>query len=272
MRVDLSIVGKKFNRLRVLEFIGQDKNKKSLFKCLCDCGNEGIFRGTEVKNGHTKSCGCFQKESRFKHGYNNTSIYQAYCDMKDRCYNLKNPYYKDYGERNIKVCEDWLDKETGFIRFLNSVGEKPDGKYSLGRIDNDLGYFPGNCRWETDTEQNRNLRSNRLLEYKGETKCVAEWTEISGLNKSTFNHRLRAGWSMEKIMTTPVHRPEIYSYKDIEDTLPNLAKMFNLSVAVFRKRLRRGWDIEEALETPQLYKRITKPLTNTIPNDIIHKD
>lgn len=50
----------------------------------------------------------------------------------------------------------------------------------------------------------RNTSANRYLQYKGKSKTIAEWIEISNINGNTFRARLRYGWSIEKILTTPV--------------------------------------------------------------------
>jgi hypothetical protein len=76
--------------------------------------------------------------------------------MLQRCGNPKNPKYKDYGGRGITVCERWKK----FENFFADVGEKPTGM-SIDRIDNDLGYFPGNVRWTTSVEQSKNQRPKR---------------------------------------------------------------------------------------------------------------
>ena len=56
-------VGQKYNRLTVLEKLGYDKHKNNrMYRCLCDCGNEIVLRGTAFTSGNTKSCGCLSKE------------------------------------------------------------------------------------------------------------------------------------------------------------------------------------------------------------------
>jgi hypothetical protein len=73
--------------------------------------------------------------------------------MRQRCLNPKNSNYADYGGRGITVCERWLN----FTNFLADMGVRPEG-LTLGRRDNNRGYSPDNCGWETYTEQNRNTR------------------------------------------------------------------------------------------------------------------
>ena len=70
-----------------------------------------------------------------------------------RCLNPNHRAYHYYGGRGITVCRSW----HSFLNFLRDMGERPQG-LTLGRIDNDRGYSPGNCHWETHAEQHRNTR------------------------------------------------------------------------------------------------------------------
>jgi hypothetical protein len=73
--------------------------------------------------------------------------------MRQRCFNPNAKGYCNYGARGIVPCERW-DK---FVPYYIDTGEAPPGK-SLDRINNDSGYTPGNVRWATRAEQNRNRR------------------------------------------------------------------------------------------------------------------
>lgn len=76
--------------------------------------------------------------------------------MKRRCFDPTHPRFDAYGGRGITVCAEWLD----FWTFVNDIGYPPDDgqRWTLDRIDNDGNYEPGNVRWATDSEQNRNKR------------------------------------------------------------------------------------------------------------------
>ena len=140
-----------------------------------------------------------------KHGHaargKNSKTYTLWVHMKGRC---ENPTYADfhaYGERGIKVCSRWQT----FENFLMDIGEKQEGR-SLGRIDNNGSYSKENCRWETPKQQARNRRSTTFLTIKGETKPAPEWCEIMGIPYRRYRSRLRRGWPIERIFSTPLTR------------------------------------------------------------------
>lgn len=51
------LTGKRFGRLVITGYIGNSK-----WLCLCDCGNDIIASTDHLMSGHTRSCGCYQKE------------------------------------------------------------------------------------------------------------------------------------------------------------------------------------------------------------------
>lgn len=55
------LVQQTFGKLLVSE-LSHIKNKKTFWKCVCECGNITIVSADKLKNGHTKSCGCLRKE------------------------------------------------------------------------------------------------------------------------------------------------------------------------------------------------------------------
>jgi hypothetical protein len=119
--------------------------------------------------------------------------------MKQRCQNPNNPSYHNYGGRGIKVCERWFS----FENFISDMGMRPTNDHTLERINNDGNYEPSNCKWATRTEQARNFRSNRMLEFNGEKKCISAWAKELGLTHDSISRRLRRGWSIEEALTKP---------------------------------------------------------------------
>jgi hypothetical protein len=126
--------------------------------------------------------------------------YTSWALMKDRCVNKNYRRSDRYMGRGITVCKRW----QGFENFLADMGERPPG-LTLDRIDNDKGYFPGNCRWATWTQQQRNKSNNRLLTFRGKTKTASEWAEQYGMTMSRLCRRIgRDGWPLEKALLTPL--------------------------------------------------------------------
>jgi hypothetical protein len=109
--------------------------------------------------------------------------------MWSRCTNKNAHQFKNYGARGITVCDRWKD----FWAFIDDMGERPTASHSIDRIDVNGNYEPSNCRWATSTQQNRNRRNNSLLEFNGETKCLAAWAEERGIKQTTLLRRLERG-------------------------------------------------------------------------------
>lgn len=134
------------------------------------------------------------------HGLSYTAEYRCWQTMRLRCHEPANPAYKDYGARGITVCDRWCDSPA---TFLADMGLKPSPEHELDRRDNDKGYSPENCRWVTRSVNDRNRRSNRMVEYLGETHALAHWCERFNIARDTAGKRLDAGWTPEEAFTTP---------------------------------------------------------------------
>lgn len=188
------MIGKKFNKLKVLDFIKTDKRvmpsgqiyKKEIYSCVCDCGRIIEVDGRNIVKGRAKSCGrCGYK----KHGLNRTRIHRIWCNMKTRCYNKNCTKYKDYGGRGILVCNDWKNCFENFANWARENGYKDN--LTLDRIDNDSGYCPMNCRWTTNAQQSRNQRTNN--KYNG--ICISDWAKMLKVKRQTLSKYVqRNGW------------------------------------------------------------------------------
>lgn len=205
--------GKRFNRLVVIECVGKkyySGKPRRIWLCQCDCGNTLITPITPLKLGRTKSCGCMNSENRRlnyrKHGMSSSRVFHIWANMLDRCNNPNSPRYQDYGGRGITVCDEWID-ENGSTNFINwALSNGYSNNLTLDRIDNDKGYSPQNCRWVDNRTQQRNKRTNRLIDYQNETHCLKEWSEILNIKYTTLQTRLRNGWSVEKAFQTPISK------------------------------------------------------------------
>ena len=199
----VDLVGMKYHRLTVASR-APNKRTAAAWNCVCECGGEVVVTGTDLRNGHAKSCGCFKREaaiaSRRTHGASGTPTYAAWKSMKKRCSNQANADFKHYGGRSITVCERWLNS---FENFLEDMGERPKAGFSIDRLDNNGDYTPENCTWRTQTEQCNNKRNNVLLTHNGKTQTMTQWAREVGSTRQKFSKRKKAGWSDERIITTP---------------------------------------------------------------------
>jgi len=141
---------------------------------------------------------------RFKHGHSPSGqpyspTYLSWMHIKQRCLYKGSQNYPMYGGRGISVCARWMD----FQNFLADMGERPAGM-SIERIDVDGDYEPGNCRWATRLEQERNKRTSLKYLYQGRERCLSEIAELSGMKYGLLHDRLkRHNWTLEKALSTP---------------------------------------------------------------------
>lgn len=131
-----------------------------------------------------------------KHGMVGTPVYQAWKNMKNRCYREADPRYARYGGRGIRVCDRWM---ASFEFFLADMGEPPPGM-SLERNDKDGHYGPGNCRWATDPEQRRNRSDNKKFLYKGKELCLVDIAKLEGVPYGRVHQRLAQGMTLERAL------------------------------------------------------------------------
>lgn len=189
--------------MTVLEFAGINEKGRSLWLCECDCGNKKVVVGTELKRGKVKSCGCM---SRRINGLYKSRLYEIHHMMMCRCYTESTTGYEYYGGRGISVCEEWRNKENGFINFYNwSIENGYSDDLTIDRIDVNGDYEPSNCRWITIQEQQNNKRNNHIISLNGEEHTISEWSRITGTNKETIEARVnRYGYTDEEALMLPI--------------------------------------------------------------------
>lgn len=199
----VNITGKRFGRLVALSKYGTAKNRQTIWKCKCDCGNiKNVIYGSLI-SGSTKSCGCLLKENGCppKHGLSRTRIYNIYQGMKRRCYNKKDKDYLNYGSRGIKICDEWLDSENGLHNFYNwAINNGYKDNLSIDRINNNGDYKPKNCRWVDNKVQSNNKRNCHYITYNNNTHTIAEWSKILHINESTIHERIKLGFPIPLIL------------------------------------------------------------------------
>lgn len=132
------------------------------------------------------------------HGMTGTKEYNAWCNIKKRCYSKSHAQYGDYGGRGISVCQRWLDS---FESFFTDVGRAPSPAHTIDRSENDGNYEPGNVRWATRSEQNSHRRNVVLLTFAGRTQNLSSWAREIGKPLETLQWRRRQGKSVAEILS-----------------------------------------------------------------------
>ena len=194
---------KKFGLLTFICEAGSNAHKKRLWQLMCECGKTTVAVASQVRSGKTKSCGHLKSAGNRKtHGAGKTRLYSVWCNMKARCNNPQNAAYKNYGGRGIRIAPEWED----FSAFAAAVGEPPKPSDTLDRIDNSLGYAPGNVRWADRATQARNTRQNVDIEIDGETRCLYDWCRYYEISAGAVYRRVGRGENMISAITRPKAR------------------------------------------------------------------
>ena len=197
--------GQRFGKLYVEEFSHQDKQKLAIWKARCDCGNIVYISSGRLKfNQQCLECG---RSSQKTHGMSRTNLYSIWQGIKTRCSNPNAINYKRYGGRGITYDAKWEQ----FDNFYNDMAEGFEPGLTIERIDNNKGYYTENCKWATNREQSRNIRSNSYLTYKGKTQIATDWANELGINKREIYYLkdYYPGWSDDQILNKIIAKQKI---------------------------------------------------------------
>ena len=168
----IDLTDQKYGRLKVINRVGF-QNGRTIWNCICDCGNECNVSSHDLKSGNKKSCGCLQreraKEASQTHGLSKERIHKEWRGILHRCKNPSASHYENYGGRGITVCDEWKEDFMAFYEWSMQNGYADN--LTLDRKDNDKGYSPDNCRWVTHMENchNRGVRKDSLTGCTGVT-------------------------------------------------------------------------------------------------------
>lgn len=190
------LTGRKFGQLEVIE-LSEIRNRRSYWRCRCDCGKEKIVRSDALISYKTISCGCLKKKQDIinlhivnQHGLTHHPAYNIWFCMMNRCYSKSNTFYKDYGGRGISVCDEWHDVRN-FCKWADDTGyEKP---LTIERINVNGNYEPTNCTWITQAEQGLNKRNTVRILYGGEMVPLLKVSRQLGIKDVTVRSRWKMG-------------------------------------------------------------------------------
>lgn len=170
----------------------------------------------------------------------NIRLYRIWCGMIQRCYTPTVESYPLYGGRGITVCAEWRTDPMAFVDW--AVSQNGSATLTLDRKDSNGPYSPENCRFLSVKEQARNRRSNLLLTYNGETKCLAEWCEVLGLKVGTVWSRLNRGRAVAEAFqpAAPVAPRRDLTVNGRTMTAQQWASEIGVSVSTIYVRHRKG--------------------------------
>ena len=204
----IDLTGFRFGRLIVLSKNGVKKSPngrtQSVWLCKCDCGVEKSVGRVALVTGCTQSCGCLCNEVRKEKKLSPIvkKLHSVFHDMKARCYNPKHVYFKNYGGRGIKVCQEWLKNKDAFVDWALNNGYSEG--LTIERLNVDGDYCPENCSWIPRNEQALNRRNTIRVLIDGKEYTTEELSKITNLSKSTLFARIkRYNFSGRQIIDTP---------------------------------------------------------------------
>lgn len=194
------MIGQKFNMLTVIEELPIGPNGRVL-KCECECGIIKEVLLPHLIRSLIKSCGCYRKKIRTKHGMWRSREYSTWENMLQRCTNPKAKKYHLYGGRNITVCDRW---SSSFQSFYEDMGPRPINT-TLDRIDSNKGYFKENCKWSNPREQLVNVRSfQQLIKLNDIVKTTEEWLRDLHVDRDVFKSRVLRGLGFKEALLCDV--------------------------------------------------------------------
>jgi hypothetical protein len=234
------------------------KYGRAYWWCECSCGKTKWVEASKLITGKSMSCGC---KRNVAHGGTYDDAYSCWESMKQRCLNPNNKSYHNYGGRGITIYLPWLKYEN----FKKDMGLRPEGT-TLDRINNDLGYFPANCRWATPQEQSLNKRTNHRLSFNGDSLTIKEWSDKLGIPVTTIAKRIISGFTIEEVLsqTRLSNREEDYANKPImylgkTKTLKEWVDILGLKYNTIKSRLLRGVTDLDKLFSSKKFTPGTKP-------------
>ena len=192
--------------LTVLTRANNAKQGKAQWLCQCDCGNRKILSSEHLisKSHPAKSCGCMTRalisKGNSKHGMAHHPAFGVWHSMKQRCEDSNHPAFHNYGARGIAVCPQW---RNDFAQFWRDMGPTYQTGLELDRMDNNKGYSPENCRWVSRKVNNRNRRSNHVIDTPYGRMTVASFSELTGIGVTTILYRVSHKWPTELLCVRP---------------------------------------------------------------------
>jgi hypothetical protein len=192
--------------------------------------------------------------------------YTVWKSMIGRCRYPSSTGWRNYGGRGIRVCDRWA---SSYQAFLEDMGRRPSPRHTIGRIDSNGNYEPGNVRWETWAEQTRNRRNSRLITVDGVTRNLIDWAHLAGLSTTAISLRIKNGWDLHDAISVPSGQPNpkpvhrgpgrrrvMWLTIDGETKIVSeWAALSGTHAGTISTRIRNGWDAKRAVFEPLVDRR-----------------
>lgn len=177
--------------------------------------------------------------------------YSTYKGMLNRCHLETDQNYARYGARGIDVYPPWRESFEEFVDDIyEDLGPRPKGM-QLDRIDNEIGYWPGNLRWASVQQNCNNRRTNRMVSAFGEEKTLAQWSrdERCKVKYCTLKRRLNVGVPPEEAMAPGNRRLCLLDAFGESKSLAEWSRdeRCQVSYGTLIARVRLGWSPEKSL-------------------------
>jgi hypothetical protein len=173
------------------------------------------------------------------------NMMKRWVNIWERCYLPNNSGYEYYGARGICVCQEWMD----FQAFYSFWGDPPFEGATIGRIDNDGNYEPGNCEWQTQEQQNNNTRRSRLITWNGKTQSIRDWAAEYNIGSRRLWERLKRGWDMQRALTTPC--PQDFA-TELEDRKRRNSELWAIKGQLYQTRAKHRRGVKLSLHLQDL--------------------
>lgn len=178
----------------------------------------------------------------------NRRLYYCWSGMKQRCRSAKRKDSKYYYYKKIGYCDEWESFEN-FQEWALNNGYADN--LTLDRIDGDKSYSPSNCRWITIQEQQRNRSFCLYFTYEGETKTLAEWARVFGVDRTTLHDRIFVfGYPFEEAIKSHIMKrgSKPIKYNDKIYTQSEFVKMFKTSHQRVNNLRNKGYSVDQIVE------------------------
>jgi len=171
---------------------------RSKYLCKCKCGYTIHHSAGTLTGGKSKSCPSCSAHTA-SHRESGTRLYNIWRGIKSRCNNPNSTPYSNYGERGIRICDEWNNYES----FRNwAILNGYNDNLVIDRKENNEDYCPDNCQWITNQENSKNTRRSHNVTAFGETKCFEDWTRDPRceVHVTTLRRRLDRGIPFEQAL------------------------------------------------------------------------